>query len=150
MKKVVLPKPCGEDWNKMTPTEKGAFCDKCAFEVMDFTEKSKEEIRAFLTRNAGKRTCGHISQHQLETINSDYHIWETQSFSVFRSKFLYACLMVFGMTLFTGCEYIIPEDERPVGMMEVVEGEMMIEDDSTYSCSGDSVENQGEKDFVEE
>ena len=138
MKKIVLPKPCSEDWNEMTKTEKGSFCGKCAFEVIDFTTQTNEEVRSTLLANAGKKTCGHISQHQLDTINSDYHLWENQSVVTLKSKFLYACVMVFGLTLFSGCEYLIPEEERPVGMMDyVVEGEMAIEDDSLSTCTKD-------------
>ena len=137
MKKVAIPNPCSEDWNLMTPTEKGAYCDKCAFEVIDFTRMSNDDIKQYLTKNSSKRTCGHIEKGQLETINSNYHIWDTQSTRTFKSKFLYACLMVFGMALFTGCEYIMPEEDHPVGMVEFVEGEMIIEDDSLSTCSSD-------------
>ena len=124
MRKVSIPKPCTEDWNKMTRTAKGAFCDKCAFEVIDLTKMSNEEIKAYLSANSGKRTCGHITKNQLNELNSNYLVWESQTPSIFRSKFLYACLLVFGMTLFSGCEYIFPEEDHPVGMVEFVEGEI--------------------------
>ncbi len=165
MKKIVMPEPCSEDWSKMTPTEKGAFCAKCAIDVYDFTAKSNEEIRATLKMNAGKRTCGHISKTQLELINTDYHLWENQSVPTFRSKFLYACLMVFGMGLFTGCEYIMPEKEHEVGDIgyehdvgmvteEVVDGGMLyVEDDSLVGCDildGELEIANGEMEFEEE
>jgi len=120
-----IPNPCSEDWSKMTPTEKGAYCDKCQFEVIDFTAMEPEEIKATLKAQAGKKTCGHVSKVQLEMVNSDYHLWENQTVSIFRSKFLYACLMVFGFTLFTSCgdghgnEHDLGEIE-PVGMIEDV------------------------------
>lgn len=120
--KIQIPTPCSEDWNKMTPTDKGAFCDKCAFEVIDFTSMSSIEIRETLQARSGSKTCAHISKTQLEVVNSDYHLWKNQSSSTFRSKFLYACIMVFGMGLFTACtpntEYIEGEIEMPVGMVE--------------------------------
>jgi hypothetical protein len=34
---ISIKEPCHEDWSKMTATEKGAFCQKCALEVIDFT-----------------------------------------------------------------------------------------------------------------
>ena len=155
-----MPKPCSEDWNKMTPTEKGAYCGKCALEVIDFTHKTPEEIRETLYANVGKRTCGHIGKMQLETVNSDYHVWENQSVVVFKSKFLYACLMLFGMTLFTGCDFMdwstpdVGEIEQvDVGMMEpdtdVVDGGMMIDDSDSTSCNGMETDVNGGLEIIE-
>ena len=144
--KISIPSPCSEDWNKMTPTAKGAYCDKCQFDVIDFTNKDPEDIRAILKENAGKKTCAHISKTQLELVNSDYHLWENQPVPVFRSKFLYACLMVFGMTLFTGCEGFTEEHEvgdieQPVGMIEDVG---MVEEDTTASCDVNTICDSGD------
>ena len=138
-----IPSPCSEDWNEMTPTDKGAFCDKCAFEVIDFTKMDAVEVREVLQARAGSKTCAHISKNQMEVINSDYHHWDNQTHKTFRSKFLYACMIVFGMGLFTACspssENI--EADHPVGMVEevgMVEKVGMIENDpltdDTTSC----------------
>jgi hypothetical protein len=63
---ISIPKPCHEDWNKMTPNDKGAFCGKCAKTVIDFTKKTNEEIRDFLTEHNGKKTCGKFLNNQVE------------------------------------------------------------------------------------
>jgi hypothetical protein len=34
---ISINEPCHEDWATMTETQKGAFCQKCALEVIDFT-----------------------------------------------------------------------------------------------------------------
>jgi len=142
---VSIPNPCSEDWNKMTPTDRGAFCGKCQFDVIDFTGKQPEEIRSILKENAGQKTCGHIAKSQLDMVNTNYHLWENQPPRVLRSKFLYACLMVFGFTLFTGCETMtgdhheVGDMEQPVGMIEDVgmieEDTTLWEDDSTANCT---------------
>jgi len=136
MKKISIPEPCSENWSLMAPTEKGAFCNKCSLEVYDFTKKTPEEIRETLTINLGKRVCGHVNKVQLELVNSDFHVWENQPVHVFQSKFLCACLLVFGMTLFTGCENLPPQDVQ--GDMEQVDGGMTMEED-TSTCSGNEV-----------
>ncbi len=46
--KISIPEPCSEDWSKMTPIEQGTFCQKCALEVTDFTNKSSLEIKSIL------------------------------------------------------------------------------------------------------
>ena len=64
-KNVDIKNPCSEDWAKMTPTQKGAFCDKCALEVYDFSDNSRDEIRDILKLNVGKNVCGRLAPEQL-------------------------------------------------------------------------------------
>ena len=61
---VKIPDPCHEDWNKMSPTEKGKFCNVCTKEVVDFSAKSDEEIIKYLTNNGN--LCGRFHQSQLD------------------------------------------------------------------------------------
>lgn len=60
--KISIPEPCHEDWEKMTPTQKGKFCGVCTKEVFDFTSNSDEEIVKHFQQNGN--VCGrfHISQ----------------------------------------------------------------------------------------
>lgn len=109
MKNIDIPKPCSENWNEMSPTEKGAFCQKCAIDVYDFTNKSGDEIRDILTLNIGGRVCGKIEPRQLEELNDDFHAWKMNNKQSFNRAWIFTLLVVFGMTLFS-CE----EDEVPV------------------------------------
>lgn len=91
----------------MSPSEKGAFCGKCQIDVVDFSGKSPEDVKLILQENVGKHLCGRFKKTQLEDLNYSYAEWDDQSPRVFQSKFLYACMIVFGMTLFS-CN--TPED----------------------------------------
>ncbi|HIB38516.1 carboxypeptidase-like regulatory domain-containing protein [Mesonia sp.] len=62
--KLNIPEPCHEDWQQMTPTQKGKFCTSCQKEVIDFTKLSATEI-ARKTKNA-KQLCGRFTSTQLE------------------------------------------------------------------------------------
>jgi hypothetical protein len=103
MKKISIPEPCHENWADFTPTQKGAFCGSCKIDVVDFSDKSSDEVKEILQQNAGKHMCGRFKKTQLTELNNDFFAWQNQSSRSFQSKFLYACLIVFGMTLFTGC-----------------------------------------------
>jgi len=62
--KITIPEPCNENWNNMTPTEKGAFCSRCSKEVKDFTKSTDQEILSVI-QNSENTICGHISTKQL-------------------------------------------------------------------------------------
>ena len=67
MKKAIrisIPEPCHEDWNKMTPTEKGKFCAVCTKEVFDFSKSTDEELVKLA--HAGNNLCGRFRADQLE------------------------------------------------------------------------------------
>jgi hypothetical protein len=109
MKNINIPKPCSEDWNEMTPNEKGAFCQKCAKDVYDFTGKSPDEIRQVLTLNMANPVCMRIQPKQLDQLNDDFSAWKIQNKRSYERAWIFTLLVVFGMTLFS-CE----EDEEPV------------------------------------
>jgi len=67
MRKVInidIPKPCHEDWNKMTPDEKGRHCAVCEKTVFDFTSKTDEQIVSIFEKN--KNLCGRFKSTQLK------------------------------------------------------------------------------------
>ena len=41
---ISLPKPCDENWDTMTPADKGRHCAQCCKTVVDFTLLSDGEI----------------------------------------------------------------------------------------------------------
>lgn len=62
---ISIPEPCHEDWNKMTPTEKGRHCASCQKEVIDFTNKNNEQL--FKLIDKGSNMCGRFRKEQLDT-----------------------------------------------------------------------------------
>jgi hypothetical protein len=100
--KISIPQPCSEDWSKMTPTEQGAFCKKCAMEVTDFTDKSSLEIKEILTAKmqSKERVCGHIENRQMVEFNNEFIPWRSDSES-FRAIWVFSLVAVFGLTLFS-------------------------------------------------
>lgn len=66
-KRYAIPSPCSEDWNKMTPTEQGAFCAKCTKEVLDCTSLSSKQIDHKLTHS--NQPCVRIYPSQIDELN---------------------------------------------------------------------------------
>ncbi|MEM7367094.1 MAG: carboxypeptidase-like regulatory domain-containing protein [Bacteroidota bacterium] len=64
--KLNIPKPCSENWQDMTPEEKGRFCQLCQKVVIDFTEKSDKDIVAFFQQNQ-QSVCGRVLPMQLKS-----------------------------------------------------------------------------------
>ena len=61
-----IPEPCHEDWNKMTPGDKGRFCDSCQKTVHDFTGMSDAQLIAFFKKPSTGSICGRFYNDQLE------------------------------------------------------------------------------------
>ena len=61
-----IPEPCHEDWNKMTPVDKGRFCDSCQKAVHDFTGMSDAQLIAFFKKPSTGFICGRFYNDQLD------------------------------------------------------------------------------------
>lgn len=45
---IDIPEPCNEDWDRMTPAERGRFCSKCQKKVHDLSAMPESDARALL------------------------------------------------------------------------------------------------------
>jgi hypothetical protein len=66
---LTIKTPCHEDWNKMSSSQQGRFCNACEKTVIDFSKLSDSEIIDFFD-NYRKNTpntkiCGRFSERQL-------------------------------------------------------------------------------------
>jgi len=103
MKNVTIENACSEKWNEMAPNEKGAYCQVCATNVVDFTNKSSLEIKQLLLANSGNSVCGRIKTQQLEHLNTEFELWNASSKQTIQRAMFFSLLVVFGLTLFS-CE----------------------------------------------
>jgi protein TonB len=65
-KGIRIPQPCNASWEKMNPVKDGRYCNMCSKTVVDFTTKTVDEIRKFISRNSKKKICGHFRKDQVE------------------------------------------------------------------------------------
>ncbi len=96
-----IDEPCHENWSLMTPMEQGRHCEKCCKTVFDFTSLPKEEVIKFISSHEKKSICGKFRADQL-LIQDTNHFSEIISWNF--KKFLAAIFIVFGGTLFIGCD----------------------------------------------
>jgi hypothetical protein len=93
--KIFIPEPCHENWNKMTTTQKGRFCDACKTEVVDFTKMSKHEIQHYFSSNCNTKVCGkykasHVSIDKSSSILTKLKYFAIVSVGLFLPQ---SCLM---------------------------------------------------------
>ncbi|MBN8696814.1 MAG: hypothetical protein J0L87_09800 [Bacteroidetes bacterium] len=102
--KITIPKPCHENWDEMTPNEKGAFCAKCCKTVVDFTKKSIEEIVQHIEERKNEKVCGRFENEQVSSpavINFKIPISLLPTNISIRKAFAIAAFLVFGVGLFS-------------------------------------------------
>ena len=63
---ITIPEPCQENWQIMTPTEQGRFCNACAKEVIDFSMMTDAEVLGFFFNVKNEKVCGRAIPSQLE------------------------------------------------------------------------------------
>lgn len=62
---INVPKPCHEDWDKMTPCERGRHCAVCKTPVIDYRHYTDEELLKDYFDNPDAKVCGIFNDHQL-------------------------------------------------------------------------------------
>jgi hypothetical protein len=62
---IHIATPCHEDWQQMTPVDKGRFCQSCAKQVVDFSAMTDQQILNYIS-NASGSMCGRFAGDQLQ------------------------------------------------------------------------------------
>ncbi|BAO75240.1 energy transducer TonB [Winogradskyella sp. PG-2] len=128
-----IPKPCHEDWSKMTPNEKGKFCQSCSKTVVDFTKMEVDEIQDYIHRNKDQRICGHIKQSQLNAINLRIPETVFKKTLSFHRLFLLALLLAMGTTLLNCSDN--KGRKQKISNIEIVETNQKFVDTISKKCT---------------
>ncbi|MGG5210953.1 hypothetical protein ACQWU4_18690 [Chryseobacterium sp. MIQD13] len=144
MKNLHIPNPCSENWETMSPKEKGRFCSVCSKCVIDFTEKKPEEIEHIFNERQNEEICGRFLNNQLNIKDEKLSSLENKFFQYIPGSFRNhkIALWVFSVILFlTGCSkpketctattglVVMEEDSIPYNDNYVM-GEPLIQNDS--------------------
>jgi hypothetical protein len=63
---LIIPEPCHENWDKMSPNEQGRFCNSCAKTVVDFSSMTDGQMIDYFTRLKNENVCGRVNTGQLQ------------------------------------------------------------------------------------
>ena len=116
--KIVIDNPCHENWDAMTPNEKGAFCLSCQKTVIDFSVKTVEEIKSFFVElPKTESVCGRFQEEQLEEISFEHFFNQFRGWKFFQKAAVIA-FFIFGFSLFGNAQNV-PVNRHPVMKGEV-------------------------------
>lgn len=75
MKKIQLsiPEPCHQNWDNMSPTQQGRFCNACAKQVIDFSEMSDADVLNYFIIEKSDKLCGRAYPDQLNRPITNLH-----------------------------------------------------------------------------
>ena len=68
---LTIAEPCQENWDGMTPVEKGKFCGACQKQVVDYSNMSDRQVAGFFKKpiqgfSKGGSVCGRFMSDQLD------------------------------------------------------------------------------------
>lgn len=134
--KISINTPCHENWDGMTPNEKGAFCLSCQKTVVDFSQKSIEQIKDFF-REAPKTesVCGRFEEDQLTEMTFDHFYNQFRGWKYFQ-KAAVIVFFIFGFTLF-GCAQTGNHNNIKMGKVAYVPpdtNKVIIKKDTTHKA----------------
>ncbi len=116
--KIVINNPCHENWDAMSPNEKGAFCLSCQKTVIDFSIKTVEEIKNFFVElPQTESVCGRFKDEQLEEISFGHFFKQFLGWKYFQKAALIS-FFVFGFSLFSNAQ-VSQHPERLITKGEV-------------------------------
>jgi hypothetical protein len=98
--KITINEPCHENWDAMTPNTQGAFCKSCAKDVVDFSNKSLNQIKNFFSQERTEKVCARFKEEQLQELSVDDFVSKFQYWNITK-RFAAIFFMVLGLTLFS-------------------------------------------------
>jgi hypothetical protein len=102
--KISINEPCHENWDKMTPNDKGAFCLSCQKNVVDFSNKTLTQIKDFFKKKSeSESVCGRFDESQLDALTFDDFFSQFLKMKFVR-KVALIVFFVFGISLFAGAQ----------------------------------------------
>lgn len=116
MSAFYIPKPCHENWDTMTPEEKGRHCAVCSTVVVDFTKKTSAEVAAVVA-NAEGTVCGHFNINQLDK-KAQTKVFRNP-LNLFNKNWKYFAMSVFGL-FFMNKKSVAQEIEGKIKMRGLV------------------------------
>lgn len=63
---LTIAEPCHENWESMSPVEKGKYCGSCQKQVIDFTSMSDRQLAEFFKKPSTGSVCGRFMTDQLD------------------------------------------------------------------------------------
>ncbi|MDP1802523.1 MAG: hypothetical protein Q8L81_14280 [Bacteroidota bacterium] len=131
--KISINEPCHENWDKMSPNDKGAFCLSCQKNVVDFSNKTVSQIKDFFRKKTDTESvCGRFEEDQLTEMSFDHFFEQFRSWKYFQ-KFALIAFFVFGFNLFTSAQ--TGSGTRHVKMGKVA----YVPADTTKKCTKDTL-----------
>jgi hypothetical protein len=113
--KIIIPKPCNEGWNTMSPKDNGRHCDSCNKVVVDFTSMSLEEIKVYFDNNTGTKICGHFKAIHVEANRPTFHKYLISLYEYLDEKISIHLFRTISLSIVALCMTIVGCQNRTEG-----------------------------------
>ena len=110
--KIRITNPCSNKWEEMDAAQQGKFCQQCNKNVIDFTQKTEQQIKDYFIANNNQPNCGRFYNNQIDNIVIELEANILQSNLLYWQKLLVIILVCFGNQLFA-VEFKLNQTEIP-------------------------------------
>lgn len=104
---LIIPSPCNEGWEKMTPRNNGRHCDSCNKTVVDFTNMDAEAIKTYLDSKENQSVCGHFKNTQIKVSRPKHHQFLVDLYLKIESNFKIPVFKTLTLSLIILCMTVI-------------------------------------------
>jgi hypothetical protein len=101
---IHIPEPCPAEWNQMKPCDNGRFCGSCQKVVVDFSNKTLDEIHDYFNAHKTEHVCGLYKERHTSKGNLFYSFLNRVEAMFCKFKMQKVALFFIAVALFiTGC-----------------------------------------------
>ena len=118
---IIIPNPCDENWDEMTPNEIGKHCGSCNKSVVDFTTMNAEQIKHYLNSSKTQKVCGHFKITQVSVSRPKHHQFLVDLYLKIESNFTAPIFKTLTLSLIILCMTVVgcnrPTRTRTTGVI---------------------------------
>ena len=113
--RIVIPNPCKENWDNMTPNNEGKHCAICSKTVVDFTSMTLDQIKDYFDNRKTEKVCGHFKATHVLITRPKHHQYLIDLYAKIEQTFTIPLFKTVSLSLIALCMTIVGCNDTSTG-----------------------------------